>query len=167
MAPQKAPYVLEIPRTLRLGVMNLFGIAIPGFLILFFSFFGFFVPAVIIALDLSHSDWNTIIPFFEKNTVVTAIVIILFSYVAGYILRLSTPDDLDKVSAEKVLKKLREEEPGEIETWPYTEIEGDKFPYFNFQRYLFERGLGEFLYLVRWEPDPKGKTPPKSVRKRL
>jgi hypothetical protein len=74
-------------------------------------------------------------------------LVIILSYIIGYILRLSSPDDLDKISAKKVLKRLTLEEK---EVWPYTDKPYDKFPYFNFQKYLKARDLGHLLEHVKW-----------------
>ncbi len=107
--------MLEIIRALRLGAINLFGIAIPGFLMVFFTFAGFLIPIITIVLHISKSDWSNILSLYEKNNFIVAIIVVLFSYVTGYILRLATPDDLDKVSARNVRIKLQSDDPEEVE----------------------------------------------------
>ena len=102
--------MIEVLRALRLGAINLFGIAVPGFLLIFFTLVGFLLPVMTIALHVSNTNWEFLISLYEDNAFIVIATGVLFSYVAGYILRLSTPDDLDEISATKVVKALSEKE---------------------------------------------------------
>src|SRR5262245_40341739 len=152
--------MIQILQAFRIGVVNLFGITVPGFLLLFFSFFGLLVPMINMALHISHSNWGGFLDFYQKNTFVIIAITLIISYVAGLILRLSSPDELDKVSGEVVLHSF-ENNPEEKDVWPYTGKLDDKFPYFNFRKYLEARALNHLLEFVSWGPDPgdDSKTP--------
>ena len=81
-------------RAIKLGAVNLFGVAIPGFLLLFFSLSGLVAPTTALALGLFRTS-DLPGEVWEKNKFLVVVVIVILSYVAGYILRLSTPDRRD------------------------------------------------------------------------
>ncbi len=137
--------MIEFLRALKLGAVNLFGVAIPGFMLLFFSVLGAIAPAIVLCMGLFH----TTLPFeiLENYKLPTTVVVVIFSYVGGYILRLSTPDELDKKSAQVVLETMDEDEKS---CWPYTGNPTDKFPYEHFWLYLEQRGLNEVRRQVTW-----------------
>jgi hypothetical protein len=139
----------ETLRSLSLGAVHLFGVAVPGFLLIFLAVTGLLIPALAIALHISHADWRVVLSVCERNRVLVISVALLLSYVAGYILRLSTPDKLDQESAKHVLNELDEAEKN---LWPYRGEEGDKFPYFYFREYLEERDLHHLAEHVKWGP---------------
>lgn len=146
--------MIEFLRAFRLGVVNLFGVAIPGFLLIFLFVLGFVMPTMAIVLHMSGISLNAINPFSYNPTFIAAIMII-FSYVAGYILRLMTPDKLDKVSAKKVIEGLPEKEK---DIWPiriedYEQNTDNKYPYFYMREYLEARDFKYLLELVKWGPD--------------
>lgn len=144
--------MVQLLQALRIGVVNLFGITVPGFLILLFAVVGFMVPVLNIVFHISPFNWDILHSYYQQNSFVTLIITVIISYVAGYILRLSTPDDLDAVSAKKVLKTMDSKEKN---VWPFTTEKGDKFPYFNFRAYLEARDLGHLLDHVKWGSDKK------------
>lgn len=149
----------ETLRALSLGAVHLFGIAVPGFLLILLASIGLFVPALAIALHLSSPNWGVVISFYERNQVLIAAIILLLSYIAGYILRLSSPDELDHVSAQHALQQM---DDNERRMWPYQGKEGDRFPYFHFRTYLEERDLYHLAEHVKWGPPER---PPDSSDK--
>jgi hypothetical protein len=93
-------------------------------------------------------------------SVVIAIVLIL-AYVIGYILRLSTPDELDKRSTEIVLKDMERAGQGSVmkDRWPIRlDDEGNKFPYFHFREYLDHRKHHDLAACVKWDEKVRSKT---------
>jgi len=69
-----------------------------------------------------------------------------------------TPDDLDKISANRVLKRMAEEykttkeDIASKDSWA-TKLENhDRFPYFHYKEYLKARGLKKLSNLVNWGP---------------
>ncbi|MBN2226829.1 MAG: hypothetical protein JW763_05650 [candidate division Zixibacteria bacterium] len=142
--------MIEVFRALRLGVINLFGIAVPGFILILISFLGVLFPLSAITSHISKMEFHNF-AIIQDNPGCVIITIIILSYVAGYILRLSSPDELDKVSAIKVLAQLNESEKA---VWPYQNPEGEeKYPYYHMYDYLNARGLDYLLYLATWGPD--------------
>ena len=134
-------------RAFRLGAINLFGGALSGFLLIFIAIAGLLVPFLAIALKLSGINWEAVTSFvFAYRWSLIGITLIL-SYIAGYILRLTSPDELDKKSIEHVLGQIEDEEKP---VCPCSGKEGDKFPYFNFHKYLEARGHEELLKYVNW-----------------
>lgn len=139
----------ETLRALSLGAVHLFGIAVPGFLLIFLASIGLFVPALAMALHFSHPNWGVVISFYERNQVLIVSMLLLLSYIAGYILRLSSPDELDQESAKHALRQM---DDNERRVWPYQGKEGDRFPYFHFREYLEARGLHHLAEHVKWGP---------------
>lgn len=141
----------QILQAFRIGVVNLFGITVPGFLLLFFTAFGLVIPVLNIALHISKTNWDGFLDFYQKNEFVIFAITLIVSYVAGFILRLSSPDELDQVSGRIVLDTF--DNPEEKAVWPFTGEPGDKFPYFRFYDYLKARALTHLLPFVTWGPD--------------
>jgi hypothetical protein len=92
----------ELLRALRLGTINLFGIAVPGFLLLFSSVTGFLLPFVALALNLNDVQLHVDLDWYNAGKWILASIFILISYVAGFILRLTSPDELDRISVTKM-----------------------------------------------------------------
>jgi hypothetical protein len=134
-------------KSLRLGTLNFFGIGVPGFLLLFFGFVGFMVPVGLCLLDYVNSPVSQLIEIYNKNRIELIVIVIILSYVCGYILRLTTPDELDIKSGKKIIRH-------EGQDWPYTGRVDDKFPYYHYKLYLASRGQTELSELVKWG-DPK------------
>jgi hypothetical protein len=145
--------MIEFLRAIKLGAVNLFGVAIPGFLLLSFSIAGVAAPAIVFAIGIFHIS-SFPAELLGENKLEAIVVVVVFSYVAGFILRLSSPDGLDRISAEKVREY---QSKSENECWPYTGKD-DKYPYNNFWRYLKERKLDKLCKLVTWgnATDEKG-----------
>lgn len=127
----------EIAKSIRVGTVNFFGVVVPGFLLIFIIYIGFILPMVsIITYANPVSSTEKIIErttkydqqgkkkeTHEKISVtenpsalkrlssgypfIDIVVLVVLSYVLGYILRLSSPDELDRISATKVLKEER------------------------------------------------------------
>jgi len=145
----------EFVKSIRVGAVDFFGIIIPGVLLLSMSITGCFIPLLLIISGISGAniDWQAI---YSENSSLILFVLVIFSYVLGYILRLSSPDELDRISAREVIKKERKIDPNFKEDgWPFNpEDEKDKYPYSNFREYLVKRGHVELTKkLVTWCPD--------------
>ncbi len=92
-------------RAIQVGAVDFFGILLPGLLATVTTLVGFFVP---IFLFIANSTGISL-PVGEPNPIIWGFIVfllIVLSYVLGYILRLSSPDELDKISARNVI--LRE-----------------------------------------------------------
>jgi hypothetical protein len=109
--------VLELFRFFRLGIVNLVGVTLPGLLTLFFLGVGFIGPLLIFVFDLNQwfagvdraAAWKTMGSLYSSSKGIITSLIIILAYIIGYIIRLSTPDELDRISAKNVLKKMGEE----------------------------------------------------------
>lgn len=146
-------------RSLRLGAVSLFGVAVPGFVLIFLAAIGLLVPCLAIALHVSNVSWNAVAGVVHADRWLVVGAALILSYVVGYILRLTSPDDLDKMSTEHVLANLPKEE---LSVWPCRGDDGDKFPYFHFRSYLEARGHDDLLEHVPWGPDADKKTTKRS-----
>ncbi|HBY07645.1 MAG TPA: hypothetical protein DEH22_07620 [Chloroflexi bacterium] len=92
----------ELAKSIRVGTVNFFGIIVPGVLVITMLGLGFFWPAITLISDLV----DIVIPWLELYQNFTWLilgVLIVFAYVFGYILRLSSPDELDRISACQVI----------------------------------------------------------------
>lgn len=113
--------MLELFRFFRVGIVNLVGVTLPGLLTLFFLGAGFIWPLLIFVFDLNQwfagvdraAVWKTIGSLYSSNKGIITSLIIILAYIIGYIIRLSTADELDRISAKNVLKKMGEEAPPE------------------------------------------------------
>jgi hypothetical protein len=147
----------EMIKSIRVGTVDFFGILVPGLLAVVMCSIGFFIPLFLLILDLTRVHANGVV--LDSTWVVfTLFVIVVFSYVLGYILRLSSPDELDKISARKVVareSKINDHFP--MDEWPFNpENPIDKYPYFNFRNYLIRRGHAHLTKdLVTWGSDEK------------
>jgi hypothetical protein len=145
-------------KSIRVGTVDFFGILLPGLLAVVVCAIGFFIPILMLILDFTGTataHW-----MISDPTLIAFIlfVLIVLAYVLGYILRLSSPDELDRISAryvtdreKKISKYFYEDE------WPYDFNDPlDKYPYFNFRNYLIRRGHIHLTEdLVTWGPDEK------------
>jgi len=171
-------------RFVRLGLINILGVTVPGILLLLFIGAGFLFPlslCVIPVSQLAGSDqslkWQELANFWTANKLVIFLLGLVLAYITGYIIRLTTPDDLDRISGDKVISKMglqrmvkdgkikdetakvangvAEEEgkkAAEMDHWPYRGEPDNKFPYFHFKDYLEWRGLRDCANLVEWLP---------------
>ena len=178
----------ECLRFLRVGVINVLGVMVPGILLIFLLMVGFVFPVIIAALPLGQvtvgSDatvsWERVGAVWSANKALLLFLAAVMGYVAGYVVRLSTPDSLDRISADMVLRKMDDEYsvdthvPGARERpsvaeacrcgtaaaadhWPYRGEPGNKFPYYHFKDYLLWRGLNECAGFVAWaSPEDAG-----------
>ncbi|HWT01815.1 MAG TPA: hypothetical protein VN256_16325 [Pyrinomonadaceae bacterium] len=109
--------MIELFRFFRLGIVNLVGVTLPGLLTLFFLGVGFLAPVVIFVFNLAQrlagaeqsAAWATAASLYGENKGVIILLVVTLAYVIGYVIRLSTPDELDRISARNVLKKMEEE----------------------------------------------------------
>jgi hypothetical protein len=115
---------------------------------------GFFIPICLLILDFTGSPPQWAAPDSGLVAFLLFVVIVL-SYVLGYILRLSSPDKLDRISARYVLKGESTSKYFRQDEWPYSPSDPlDKYPYFNFRNYLIRRGHAHLTkHLVTWGPD--------------
>ena len=93
----------DLSKTIRVGTVDLFGIVIPGMIVIAMCVIGFFVPLASIVVDISHAE-TTPIEMDTNELLLALFLLVIFSYVVGYILRLSSPDQLDRKSAINVIK---------------------------------------------------------------
>jgi hypothetical protein len=144
--------MLDFLRTIRLGGLSIFGVALPGLLLLGFASFGLLLPVIAIMSQISpDASW---MKFAEGTTGGKLIVLVMgvgiVGYTLGYVLRLFSPDKLDEISGPIVLSDMSEEER---KCWPYTGCKNDKFPYFLTYEYLKARGLDKAAESVTWGAD--------------
>lgn len=107
--------MVQFARSFRLSVVSLFGIIIPGFLILLLVIFGFATPVMMVAFDVLgnlfseqrvfEAAGNNLLKIYQSNKFITWLFLIIVAYVVGYIIRLSSPDHLDIKSARQLYKK--------------------------------------------------------------
>ena len=146
----------ELIKSIRIGAVDFFGMVIPGILLISICTLGFFLPILflIVASYQIAIDWRTL---YADTATPIFFVAIIFSYVLGYILRLSSPDELDEESAKAVIQRESEKNPKFLEEdgWPYDLTnKSEKYPYSKFREYLKKRGHLELLEeLVTWCPD--------------
>ncbi len=92
-------------KSVQVGTVDFFGILLPGLLTTVTTITGFFIPVFLLLVNITGARLPAIT--FEPTLVgFVFFLLVLFSYVLGYILRLSSPDVLDKISARNVI--LRE-----------------------------------------------------------
>lgn len=156
--------MLAVLRSLRLGVINFFGITIPGILLITFIFFGLILPTLTFAFNyiyiLNINNYNSVdsltkfrklLSYLAKFDFYIVLYIIILAYVIGYIIRLSSIDELDNKSANKVKKEMeKKKENSEVEVWPFDYENSDKFPYSKYRIYLHARGLDDLKKYVFW-----------------
>ena len=172
----------EILRFFSLGVINLLGIIFPGLMFIMLLVVTVVWPGATLLHKVIHIGpgseillgWTTLNEFPKGNSTLIIIVGFMLSYVLGYIIRLTTVDKLDKISAKKVIKQMGKdykkncpsaiagiEDPEAAaireECWPYHGGPSDKFPYLHLKSYLEKRGLTDISELVTWSslPSPK------------
>lgn len=102
-------------KNLNIGILHVMGLWLPGilsiglFLVLVAPPIIFLFSAIVIH---SNGPWDItnvyyhILVFYERFYSAIFFIIIIFAYLNGYLLRLYTPDILDKKSAEKILKDM-------------------------------------------------------------
>jgi hypothetical protein len=132
----------ELLRALQLGTINLFGIAVPGFLLLFSSVTGFLLPFMALALNLNNIQLHVDLNWYNSSKWILVGILILISYVAGFILRLTSPDALDRVSVTKM----------HSDVWDKN-YEKERFPHTKLGSFLDGLGHSDLAALVPWHPD--------------
>lgn len=142
--------MLDLLRTLRLGGLSVFGVMLPGLLLLGLAGYGIVLPGLLIAAHATNGHLGPFVQVAERHTVLLSTVLLLVGYTLGYVLRLFSPDDLDAESGKHVLKRMAKDEK---RLWPYTGCPHDKFPYFCTYQYLLSRGLESAAKYVTWGPD--------------
>lgn len=170
--------MVEFFRFFRLGVVNLLGVTVPGFLVLFLLGVGFVLPLAAVFDDTAmvpagHEPARLVSSMHDlylENRGIAISLVLIFSYLIGYLLRLSSPDVLDRVSAERVLDAMGagSGKPGgqaaAEDEWPFRGEPDNKFPYFHFREYLESRGLTDLATHVEWgPPGDRGKRTKKQV----
>jgi len=148
-------------RTAGLTAVNIFGVAVPGFLLVFIFGVGFVLPGSALTLDLSGVTWPTAVDAVGEHIWPIGIIVVVMSYIAGYILRLSTPDDLDQRSAQKIVARMKKSErlkwacqnPDGNYDYSENRDQEDKFPYLHLHEYLRARSHADLLQYVEWGAD--------------
>ncbi len=157
---------------LSLGVIHLLGIIFPGLMLFILFIVTACLPYMFLLQKLFPDSevwigWATLNSFMNGNTTVIVIAGFILSYILGYIIWLTTVDNLDILSAKKILKKKakeyakshngKNEEKKDLmyaaleeEGWPYRGDPTDKFPYLHLKGYLEKRGLPNLAKLVTW-----------------
>jgi len=175
----------ELFRFFRIGIVNLIGITLPGLLVITFATIALFLPLMTLFLNGIHIGFQAGVPdgtllslktIYADNKFLLISLYIIFSYIIGSVVRLSSPDQLDKISANRVLKTMaveqrKKEKPAAgygkdldisdkqaavADGWPYQGEDGDQFPYNHFKEYLVSRGLDELTRLVTWRGAQSG-----------
>ncbi len=166
----------EILRFFSLGVINLLGIIFPGLMFIILFIMTVCLPVIPLLNQLFPQGkvllgWDTLNVIFKGNGVLLIIMGFMFSYVLGYIIRLTTVDKLDSISAKKIFKQMGKDykknhapricEKKDLrhaaiieENWPFQGGPFDKFPYLHLRSYLDKRGLTHLSKLVTWSSDP-------------
>ncbi|HEX2768108.1 MAG TPA: hypothetical protein VHN12_02385 [Geobacteraceae bacterium] len=134
----------ELLRTFRLGAINLFGVTIPGFILLLISGIGFLLPTLFLVFA-HYNRLSTIEDAWYEYKWIIFVVIILLAYVSGYILRLTSPNKLDHISAHSM-----ENTKEQSEVWNY-KYEDEKFPYSGLKDYFNNHGHNDLSELVSWD----------------
>jgi len=155
----------DLLRSFRLGTINLIGVTVPGIIVLLLIYFGFVEPLLLLLQKLT-TDTTSLIQIelpktqlFEIiNPTAVIIILLILAYIIGYIFRLSTPDDLDKISAKRVIEKMGGTEMAKADHWPHHGEPDNKFPYFHFNDYLKYRKHNELVKYVKWDKNCRSKT---------
>jgi hypothetical protein len=157
--------ITDVSRSIQVGAVDFFGVMIPGVIIITMCVVGFFVPVAMLIMDLSVAEIKPI-DVGTNGMLLGIFLLIIFSYMFGYILRLSSPDELDRTSALKVIKrecvkKSSKKSESAIKEWidedkwpfnPYDSM--DKYPYLKFREYLKQRGHTEVAKkLITWNAE--------------
>jgi hypothetical protein len=123
--------MIDFLRGLGVGIVNLLGVAVPGALLLGLAAFGLALPSLVLALNLTgvavpapqtwpkEIEWAALAGFAG------------LSYVAGYILRLNSPNDLDRSSVER--RHRRKMMPSRV---GFPKGRNDHFPYLGLSEYV-------------------------------
>lgn len=133
----------DILRTLRLGIIDLLGVTVPGLILLFLLLFGCIAPSVLLFSDVvscqqaverqavinslnaspTGADSNesqlvsvlrSLPPVGHVHSSIVLAIILILAYVIGYTLRLSSPDILDKKSTPIVLGEMEKQKKGSV-----------------------------------------------------
>ncbi len=168
----------EVLRILSLGIVNIIGIIVPGFLFVTLSIVCIVIPLFSVCIHLNNIlpdiwpcfEWYSIIGVCELDKKLIVILVLIVSYVLGYVLRLGDIDHLDRKSAQHVWKIMSkehatlQEDATKNDNWPY--YPNDKYgryPYLHTKSYLESRGLEEQAALVIWgDPSDTNKSPQRS-----
>ena len=154
-----------ILRSFRLGIINLLGVTVPGLIVLFLVCVGCLAPVVLLIQDLTtdtavaiKSGLTEIPPVGAVPPAIAVSTVLVLAYIVGYIFRLSTPDDLDLISAKHAIHKMGGVDAAKNDHWVHYGELDNKFPYFHFSDYLQHRKHGELLPHVDWDAARRSKT---------
>lgn len=163
--------MIEFFKVFRLGIVNLLGVTFPGLLVLFFTTFGLGLPVLGITLQTNEAlarvhpslTWSGLVRLCETNRALLSIVLLVAAYVVGYVIRLYSIDDLDRISARHVVQQWASGvDPNGVEgamddAWVTRGEPDDKYPYYYFKEYLVKRGLSHVASLVTWGSPGSGR----------
>jgi hypothetical protein len=130
-------------------------------IVLFLICFGCLAPLALLIQDLTgaiKSGFPEIPPIGAVSPGVAVSAVLVLAYVVGYIFRLSTPDDLDRISADHAIKKMGGVREAKRDHWVHYGEPDNKFPYFHFRDYLKHRKHDELLDYVDWHKKRRSKT---------
>ena len=92
----------ELVKSIRVGTVSFFGIVVPGVCLITMLSVGTILPLVVLYVGITGYS----IPLknvYDSFTLLVLAILVIFSYIFGYILRLSSPDLLDRISAKIVI----------------------------------------------------------------
>ena len=176
--------MIDVIRSFRLGIINLFGIVIPGVFLLATLLYGIFFPVLIVVAQLLDTvylsetkDTPTLTylsQLFEANAVFIILGFLITAYIVGYLVRLMTVDQLDEVSARKIRDRPSKVAVDEARSGPglYYDPDDktDNYPYKRFRQSLEDRGMKKLAKMVKWSPgiemlNKSSETPEKLLNK--
>ncbi|HWS85638.1 MAG TPA: hypothetical protein VN282_01485 [Pyrinomonadaceae bacterium] len=111
--------MLELFRFFRLGLVNVVGVTVPGVLFLLFAGVGFVLPLSLFVLYFNqlltavphYEGWLLVGAAYRENKATLTVLFFVLAYVIGYIIRLSSPDELDRKSAKESMRLVARENP--------------------------------------------------------
>lgn len=130
--------MVDLLRGLGIGIVSLLGIAVPGALLLGLVVFGA-LPLVLLPLNIAGAPVPTDAQWPEPATWMAFLGFAGLSYIAGYILRLNSPNGLDLASAKRRRKAhlgSRVGFPRESKAPPERFALSDHYPYWGLKEYL-------------------------------
>ena len=140
----RGSFIGEGLQGIKLGVVALFGIIIPG---LWFWTTAVFYFAYAFGAE-TLSDVQSVIAFTDAlfGSYLAWLIGFIAIYVTGSVLRILPPDTPDSWS----LRRIRARDVESRIEWP------DRFPYQSLPNYLRNRGLNGLAVLVSWDKGVKG-----------
>jgi len=92
----------ELVKSIRVGTVSFFGIVVPGVCLITMLSVGTILPLIVLYVGVTGFSFP-LKDIYDSFTLLILAILVIFSYIFGYILRLSSPDLLDRISAKKVI----------------------------------------------------------------